>query len=132
MEERAGGAGSGMNEREGGREMDGGIGEGVKIDGGRGRRFESSRLGPILAWQSTNPLPSSSSPPDHPCPGLVPHHRGDQLQGAEEDSGQVPAGDLWQPGQAGVQAARLRLQGSFLTRGRGSVWVEGVLYAVHS
>lgn len=54
---------------------------------------------------------------DNPGSDLVPHHCGHQLQGAEEDPGPVPPGDLRQPGRSRVQAARLWLQRRVFTRG---------------
>ena len=51
-----------------------------------------------LNWTVLLSLP----PSDHPGADLVPHHRGNQLQRAEEDPRQVSPGDFWEPGQAGV------------------------------
>lgn len=54
---------------------------------------------------------------DNPGSDLVPHHCGHQLQGAEEDPGPVPHGDLREPGGSRVQAARLWLQRRVFARG---------------
>lgn len=54
---------------------------------------------------------------DDPGSDLVSHHCGHQLQGAEEDPGPVPHGDLREPGRPRVQAARLWLQRRVLTGG---------------
>lgn len=58
-----------------------------------------------------------SVPADDAGPNVVPHHRGNNLQGVQKDSGQAPEGHFREPGGFGPQTAWFWLQRGVLTRG---------------
>lgn len=54
---------------------------------------------------------------DYAGPNVVPHHRGNNLQGVQKNSGQAPESHIGELGGPGHQAARFWLQRCVFTRG---------------